>query len=120
MLVNISNHPSKGWSQGQIEAARREYGEVVDYPFPMVSPSATGEEVLKMAEETLKRALEMVDDEKVTLHVMGEMTLTMAIVQMARRRGLTCVASTSERVVEEGPDGQKVSYFNFVRFREYV
>ena len=32
---------------------------------------------------------------------------------------LSPVHSTTERIVEEGPDGQKVSTFRFVQFRTY-
>ena len=40
------------------------------------------------------------------------------MVRELKRRGVRCVASTTERVVTE-VDGKKVSEFHFVQFREY-
>ena len=53
-----------------------------------------------------------------TVHLMGEMNFTFALITKLKARGIKCVASTTQReTVEEG--GVKVSKFNFVRFREY-
>lgn len=53
------------------------------------------------------------------IHVMGEMTFVYQFVKQASAVGLRCVASTTERIAVDKPDGTKVSEFRFVRFREY-
>lgn len=120
LFVNISNHPSDGWSKKQLLAARA-YGEIIDIEFPDVSP------VIKSKDfDKLKR--QVVDKLKVvapmalstTVHVMGEMTLTYALVNELKRMGYTCVASTSQRVAVENADGSKTSTFQFEKFRQYM
>ena len=50
---------------------------------------------------------------------MGELTFCFSVVQQLKEKGVRCVASTTERVVEETDDNKKVSKFTFVQFREY-
>jgi hypothetical protein len=50
---------------------------------------------------------------------MGEMTFTFYIVQQCLSSGIVCVASTTERMVNENNNGNKEVQFNFVQFREY-
>ncbi len=57
MFINVSNHHSSKWSFKQTEAAK-EYGTIVDIPFPNVSPYYTKEEVENLANEYLKKILE--------------------------------------------------------------
>ena len=56
---------------------------------------------------------------EVTVHVMGEMTLTYRIVNKLKARGIRCLASTSDRVANDIGNGEKTSQFHFVEFREY-
>lgn len=117
MFINYSNHPSSRWNADQLAAARR-YGKVVDVPFPVVSPSATTVQVNQMAREVVASMLALGESDKMTVHVMGEMTLTYNIVRRLKRHHVRCVASTTERRVTE-VDGKSVSEFSFVQFREY-
>lgn len=117
VFINFSNHPSADWSPAQLAAARK-YGEVTDIPFPPVGPALDESGVDELADEFVRRILENGGD-NATVHVMGEMTLTFAVVTRLKARGIRCVASTSERIAHEMSDGKKVSEFAFVRFREY-
>lgn len=117
MFINLSNHPSSGWSEEQLKAARA-FGEVVDMPFPQVEPAATAEEVHNLAEELVAAILECGEPADLTVHIMGEMTLCYAVISRLQDCGICCVASTTERFVTE-VDGKKVSEFHFVQFREY-
>ena len=54
------------------------------------------------------------------VHIMGEMTLTYAIVSRLLKRGVCCMASTTTREVATDTDGNKISVFRFVRFRQYA
>lgn len=117
MFINFSNHPSKNWSQKQLEAARA-YGEVEDSPFPVVAPEMTSAEVNKLADEYADMLLKLYGP-SATIHVMGEMTFTFMVVEKLKAMGVKCVASTTERKTTYNSDGTKLSEFSFVKFREY-
>ena len=128
MFINFSNHPSEGWDAAQLEAARELGGNVVDVAFPMVPPEAGEAEVEALAEDYTDRILAMLDedggvqqhdDAYHVVHIMGELTLTHAVVSRLLDEGVRCVASTTRRDVDILPDGSKVSRFHFVRFRDY-
>lgn len=119
VFVNLSNHPSSQWSQEQKTAALS-YGEIVDVPFPTVPTSCSAKEMEKLAKKTVGNVIEAAyPASKVTVHVMGEMTLTYRVVSQLKARGMRCVASTSQRVVSDLGDGEKLSQFHFVEFRKY-
>ena len=123
MLINFSNHPSEYWSKEQLEAAKT-YGTVVDEPFPAVPPEADEETIGKMADECVSRLQGIIaeknGDELSPVHIMGEMTLTFAIVDRLLKMGIKCLASTTRREVTFDADGNKVATFRFVKFREYM
>ena len=120
MLINLSNHPAERWNAGQLEQAHNLYGEVQDLPFPKVDPHADEQEIHSMAEEYVQYALQQLPAAtENAVHIMGEMTLTFALVKRLKAEGITCVASTTERKVAEKADGTKTSVFQFIRFREY-
>lgn len=116
MFINLTNHPSSGWSQEQLNAAR-EYGEIVDIFFPVIEPFFTKAEVDELADITVEEIKNL--DNNPVVHVMGEMTFTYAIVERLKARSISCVASTTERNTIMTPDGKKISEFKFVQFREY-
>jgi len=113
-FYNLSNHPSGKWGGEQLRAASV-YGEVTDLPFPNV-PEDMDEAGIAFLADTVAGE---VDDGSV-VHVMGEMTLTYAVIQRLKWRGIKCVASTTKREVTELPDGTKQIKFNFCKFREYA
>lgn len=116
MLINLTNHPSKGWSEAQLHAAQ-EYGEIVDIHFPNIEPSFTKSMVNSLAGNTVDTITAFGKD--VVVHIMGEMTFTYAVVSRLKSLGITCLASTTERNTVVTPDGKKISEFKFVQFREY-
>lgn len=119
IFINYSNHPSDNWSSEQLTAAK-EYGEeMVDLPFAQIDPEASEESISKIAESETAKLLNLTAGKNATVHIMGEMPLTFALVKRLQARGVRCVASTTERCVRETDDGVKESIFKFVRFREY-
>ena len=116
MFINLTNHPSSCWSEEQLKAAQQ-YGDIVDLSFPNIEPFFTSEDIHELADEAVKEI--KTQDTHPVVHVMGEMTFTYAIVSRLKAKGITCVASTTERLVKMMPDGKKVSEFKFVQFREY-
>ena len=119
MFVNLSNHPVSGWPKEQIDAAR-EYGEIVDLPFPAISPFAGSEEIDGYVDEYYERVTAFTEP---TVMLMGEYVFTYRLARKLKNAGLRVVASCTERYAEERkkPDGtiEKVSLYRFVRFREY-
>ena len=119
MLINLSNHSIGIWLPEQQKSAREAYGELVDLPFPIVSPEADNLDIQRLAKEYLQKVQAIASPAEAAVHIMGEMTLTYALVTMLKKAGYTCLASTSIRDVYEQEQGKKIVYFKFVRFREY-
>lgn len=119
MLINLSNHPSSKWPAPQMEAAIVQYGSVSDLPFPAVAPEEGEEYVDRLAHTYLERIREIGAPGELAVMVMGEMTLTCALVCLLKSEGYECVASTTSRITEELPDGRRLVDFRFVRFRKY-
>jgi hypothetical protein len=115
MLLNISNHPSTKWTTEQINAALTTYGKVEDLHFPNIPPGHTEDQVDQLAEQYLAKVKAL---NPKTVHLMGEMTFTFALVTKLKKAGIPCIASTTNRIVEE-KDGKKIVQFQFVQFREY-
>lgn len=118
MLINLSNHPSQYWGNRQMEAARC-YGDVVDLPFPVVAPDADSQELQILAQDCVQKILSLDKGNRITVHIMGEMTLSFIVVKLLKEKGIRCVASTTERKTTYNDDGAKLSEFSFVKFREY-
>jgi hypothetical protein len=139
MLINVSNHASTRWSLAQKTAAERLFGEIRDLPFPAIDPQADLKSIIAIAQEYVQKCQNLIphlrDDERhrsvslsltssgaeqaSAVHVMGEMTFVYQFVKLATEAGLACVASTTERIATDHPNGTKTSEFRFVRFREY-
>lgn len=113
MLLNLSNHPSNSWSSEQLAAAG---DKVIDMPFPLVDPEGDEAYIAQLSSEYYNKILDI--NGVTTVHLMGEMNFTFALVSKLKASGIKCVASTTKReTVEE--NGVKISKFQFVRFREY-
>ena len=118
MFINFSNHSLSTWTEKQIKAAK-EYGELEEIVFPNINPQFTTEQVQMLATDYVAKILTRYSTENLTIHVMGELTFCFSVVQQLKEKGIRCVASTTERVVEETADNKKISKFTFVQFREY-
>jgi len=130
MLINLSNHPLPKWSENQRQAAEQQFGRIVDLPFPVVPTDAGLEQVVQLVEAHVEKCLQIISENdqsagaekgnKNAIHIMGEMTFVYQFVKKMSEQGILCVASTTKRIVEEKPDGTKLSRFEFVRFRPYT
>lgn len=118
LFINLSNHPSDKWGEEQMCVAKQ-YGEIEDLPFPQVSPDASEKDVCNIADEYVYVILGKATDNDVTVHVMGEMGLTFALVKRLQSHGIKCVYSTTERILENIADGSCKKAFNFKQFRDY-
>lgn len=118
MLINFTNHPSSEWQQSQLDSAIELYGGIIDLHFPEVDPMASTSEIEALAESCFRRLMETIK-EKDVIHIMGEMTLTYAILNKLKTKGIECIASCSERICTLNEQGQTVRTFNFRQFRHY-
>ena len=118
LFTNLSNHPSSTWQPAQLEAARQ-YGEIIDIDFPAVDALCSQEKINLLANQYAQNIINRGVPTCITVHVMGEMTLTFRLVELLKAQGICCVASTTERIVNTLPDGKKETLFSFVQFREY-
>ncbi len=118
ILLNITNHPSEKWENAQKEQATQNYGEIIDIPFPNISPELDTSEVAEIAKEYLGKVKEIQKNNLVTVHLMGEFTFTFLLTNLLISEGIEVICSTTKRrIVEEG--NKKISVFSFVRFRSY-
>lgn len=118
MLINLSNHPYKYWSDEQKEAALP-YGDVVDLDFPVIDSCGGEEYIHQLANSYLGKIIQLTEGVPCSVHVMGEMTFLYSIVSNLQRLGYHCIASTSERDVTYTESNDKVVGFHFIRFRSY-
>jgi CRISPR-associated protein Csx16 len=115
IFVNISNHPSSDWDEGQRAAALALAPTIVDVPFPAVPPDATSKDIGKLCEACLAS----VPAGASHAMVQGEFTLAYALVRALQRQGTVCFAATTERDIDAADDGAVMHRFRFIRFREY-
>lgn len=121
MLINLSNHPYNTWGEKQKLATETQFGKVVDLYFPDVDPMADIAAVTSLANNYfLQCKLLLADSDGCTnaIHITGEACFTFKFVNMAKANGITCVCSTTPRVVIY-KDCVKTSVFQFVQLRCY-
>ena len=99
--------------------AASQYGEVVDFPFPIVDAEASAVDLDQQAEEIIGNLLKCYRARSLTVHVMGEMGLTYRLVYGLTNRGVRCLCSTTERKVMELGNGKRIAEYKFVKFRDY-
>ena len=120
MLLNLSNHPSPFWPDNQKSAALEQFGEISDLPFPAIDPEEGTEQIQKRAAEYERIAVQRLQGQAVkAVHLMGEMTFTLALTARLQKHGIPVYCSTTRRNVTDEKDGKITTRFEFVRFRMY-
>ena len=69
IFINLTNHPSSGWSEEQLKAAQQ-YGEIVDLSFPNIEPFFSSEDINELANEVVEGIMAL--DSNPVVHVMGD------------------------------------------------
>lgn len=121
MLINLSNHPKEKWTTKQVVTALKKYKSIYDIPFPHISTIASTNQIRRKADKYLRiiyNLLKQSKDKNNAVHLMGEFTFVYHLVNLLKKKKISVVVSTTDRIVEE-KDGKKIVYFNFARFREY-
>ena len=119
-MINISNHPSNKWTDEQ----KKGYAKIHDLAFPNISPTMWANELDELVTEFTMAIVDIVNKNHavgIETHcmIMGEMVFTYRLVSALKLRGVICLAATSERMVEEKPDGEKTVRFEFRGWRSY-
>ena len=117
IFINLTNHPIEKWDDKQRKEASV-YGNLMNMQFPTIEPEATTDDVRELANHFVHEIKVINATHDVTVHIMGEMTFTFSVVEQLKALGIRCLASTTKRNVEE-INGQKISTFEFVQFRDY-
>lgn len=125
MFINLSNHPSEGWGNEQIEEAQK-YGDIVDVAFPQIAVSADSSDIDDLANEKYAEICNILkghQDESNAIMVEGEFVFTYRMVTILKSAGMHVVVAVTQRISSEElqPDGEikKYSRFRFEGFREY-
>ncbi len=119
-FINATNHPSAKWSQEQLKAAQG-YGEVYDLPFPNVDPTASSEDVRRIAHGYAADIAGQAGKGGTAL-VQGEGSLMYHTIRfLTEEYGVHCVVACSDRKVVESVNEKgetvKTATFCFVQFR---
>lgn len=123
MLLNISNHPWKKWSDSQKNAATSQFGEVEDLIFPDVDPQLETEDVKLIARDYLnfiRKKMEVTEGERnFSVLLAGEYTLVFQLLLLLKDNNIPAYVTTSKRDVTYSTEGVKSVNFEFVKFRSY-
>ena len=119
-FINFTNHRLSVWSAEQVRQAR-EYGEIIDMPFPSISPCMSDEELLSLAESYTEQ---IISYEPSCVLCQGESVFATLMVTMLMKRNIPVVAAASTRKVTETvtEDGKTIknAVFEFECFRKYI
>ena len=119
MFINLSNHPYEKWNQKQLDMAKQ-YGDIVNIPFPAISPYASSDDIDHLVAEYEKK-IKQYDDPVVMLQ--GEYIFTYRLVSRLKKEDIKVLASCSDRRTIEYIDDEgytkRESVFEFVEFKEY-
>ena len=113
-FVNFTNHPVGEWDERQRKEAEK-YGEIVDFPFPMVDASEGEDYIEKLAQESVEKIEAY---QPCVVLCQGEFTLCYKMVCYLREKGIKVMAACSKRMVTSHGNRKEV-IFLFERFREY-
>ena len=123
MLINLSNHPSNKWGKKQQDIATESYGIISDLPFPAIDPNWEEEKIQQLCDEYFNKIAKILDQcanesKQNSVHIHGEFTFVFKLVTLLKSSDIVCIASTSERKVQEIKE-KKIVEFKFVQFRKY-
>lgn len=116
ILLNFSNKHTSTWSKSQLKIARKEFGEFVDLDLPIIKPTMSTEEIQLLATGYIEQIF-IINPKAV--HIVGEGSFIVMMVQLLGSFGIPCVESTFERNVGISKTGKKEVEYTFSQFRAY-
>ncbi len=119
MLLNITNHPSRYWSNAQLKAAE-EFGSVVDLPFPQIRMDMSNEQINKLVDAYL---IQILCHEDPVVLCQGEFVFTYRLIVLLKEHHIPVVACQGnlerEELQDENQNTIKQTVYRFARFLEY-
>lgn len=106
------------WGEKQKEYSKV-YGELVDIPFPNISPAADEDSVKKLS---LDYFMKIQDLKPSAVLLQGEFGFTFSLATLLKESNIKVVYATSKRIVNEeriNDHIKKEVIFEFERYREY-
>lgn len=131
LFINVTHHSASKWSNEQIETAKIHPVtgtslEIIDLQFPSVKSTFDKIDISKIASRYTNKVLDIVKnitgenynmDYSIVVHVMGEQSLSYALIKILKEYKFLVVVSCTDRVLESNGVNKKAK-FKFVRFRE--
>lgn len=114
-FINLSNHNSRNWDELQLKSAEG-VGTVIDLAFPYIDPQLDKEGIEALGQEYLHIIQKFGDIAAV--HLMGEQSFCFDLANRLKQAGIRVVVSSTHRKTFEDQNGNKVSRFEFVKFRD--
>lgn len=133
MLINLTNHPVKGvfdenkkiyqnpWSKEQLDTAIALFDEIIEFPFPQISPYCNVSEVKELAQEYCNRCVAILKQPSLrnAVHIGGEIMFCYYVISFLLDKGYQVVSASSDRIIENLGENRVVKKFQFVKFRKY-
>ena len=130
VFLNISNHPSSGWSESQKKSAQELASDnlevegyrnpsaiqIVDVSFPDITLESTDDVLMEIISPILQK-IYWNEWEVGGALVQGEFVAVFDFVHILSRF-FSCYSALSKRIVEE-KDGKRTYTFQFLGYREY-
>ena len=113
-LINISNHPSSGWSEEQKEG----WGSIIDIPFSSIHYDSNFNAIADSIYDTIRYKHHRTPMD-CTVMCQGQHVATFSIVALLLTLGFNVLSAYTERIVTENPDGTKLSKFVFGGYQVY-
>ena len=114
LLVNISNHPSSGWSEEQKEG----WESIIDIPFPSIHYDSNFDAIANSIYDQIRHRYHRTPMD-CTVMVQGQHVATFAIVATLLACGFKVISAYTKRISTDNPDGTKTSKFVFGGYQNY-
>jgi len=117
ILINFSNIPISEWSEEQLKVAKKQFGDLANLNIPSLKASMSKEDIQLLAAEYVEKIFVM---NPKAVHILGEGSFFVVIIQLLERFGITCIESTFEKNITLSKKGDNIVEYIFHQFREYL
>lgn len=113
ILINLSNHPSKGWNDQQ----KFGFEKIIDIPFPEIQIDSNFDMVADSMYDRIRS--NGCNPSNSTIMVQGQHPATFSIVACFINAGWTVLSAFTERICTDNPDGTRTYAFQFGGYQRY-
>lgn len=116
VLINFSQRNTRLWSEEQLKAAKKEFGEVINLEFPSLRPNMTQEEIQMLAAISVEEIFQL---NPKAVHIVEGGSFLVMVVHLLMNLGIPSVESTFEKNIAMSKTGEKEVSYKFIQFRAY-